>query len=58
MSGHFRSLKDEVLKIELGVAYWLAGMISAILRLSEWLSGAAGFLTTQSLVSRVPPFNI
>ena len=60
MSWHFRSLKDEVLKIELSVrvTYWLAGMISAILRLSEWLSGVAGFLTTQSLVSRVPPFKI
>ena len=33
-------------------------MISAILRLSEWLRGAAGFLTTQSLMSRVPPFKI
>ena len=51
-------MKDEVLEIELSVAYWLAGMISAILRLSEWLRGAVGFLTTQSLVSRVPPFNI
>jgi len=32
VSWHFHSLKDQVLKIELSVAYWQAGVISAILR--------------------------
>ena len=33
VSWHFRSLKDQVLKIELFVAHWQAGVINAILRL-------------------------
>ena len=44
VSLHFRSLKDQVLKMELSVPHSLAAVISAIIRLREWLRG---FLTTQ-----------
>ena len=54
VSGHFRSLKHQVLKIALCVTYWQAGVISAILRLRVQ---PGGFLTIQTFVSKVPPFN-
>jgi len=58
VSWHFRSLKDQVLKIELFVAYWQAGVISAILRLRvRWLFHLAPILT-QSFLLRVPPFQV
>jgi len=58
VSWHFRSLKDQVLKIELSVAHWQAGVISAILRLRVWWLSHLAPILTQSVLSRVPPFQV
>jgi len=58
VSWHFRSLKDQVLKIELSVTHWQAGGISAIFRLRVWWLSHLAPILTQSFVPRVPPFQV
>jgi len=58
VGGHFRSLKDQVLKIELSVAHCEAGVITAILRLRVWWLAHLVPILTQSFLPRVPPFQV
>jgi len=58
VSWHFRSLKDQVLKIELAVAPWHTGVISAILRFRVWWLSLLAPILTQSVLPRVPPFQV
>jgi len=58
VSWHFRSLKDQVLKIELSLAHWQASVISAILRLRVWWLSHLAPIPTQSVLPRVPPFQV
>jgi len=58
VSWHFRSRKDQVLKMELFVAHWQAGVISAILRLRVWWISHLAPKMTQSFLPRVPPFQV
>jgi len=58
VSWHFRSLKDQLRKIELLVANWQAGVISAILRLRVWWLSHLVPILTQSALPRVPPFQV
>jgi len=58
VSWHFRSLKDQVMKIELSVAHWQAGVISAILRFRVWWLSHLAPILTQSVLPRVSPFQV